>query len=118
LFEQLRASQGKNVALELVDGRIVSGTVLVANEQYVRIETMEGIGSIPIKSIQIVWEPAKQSLTEKSMERLAEELRDSVKAEIGCTGPQYGCSQQVYGAVGPLASVGGCPAVNCGAFQH
>ncbi|MDF9407131.1 MAG: hypothetical protein A4E52_01134 [Pelotomaculum sp. PtaB.Bin013] len=164
MFEQLQASQGKNIAVELVNGRMISGTVLAVNEQYVRIETMEGVGSIPIKSIQIVWEPSKQTLTEKSMERLAEKLRDSVKEEIGCTGPQYGCSQQYvcrppvfcsgvytcpgnyapgtcgptpfgsqcnmpggyscpgsqqfYGVVGPLADVGGCPAVYCGSFLY
>lgn len=164
MLEQLQASQGKNIAVELVNGRIVSGTVLTVNEQYVRIETTEGVGSIPIKAIQIVWEPSKQTLTEKSMERLAEKLRDSVKAEIGCTGPQYACSQkyickppifcsgvytcpgnyvsgtcgpfqfgsqcnmpggyscpgsqQFYGVVGPMANVGGCPAVYCGSFQY
>ncbi|MCG9968726.1 hypothetical protein L9W92_11800 [Pelotomaculum terephthalicicum JT] len=94
MFEQLQASKGKNIAVELVNGRIVSGTVITVSEQSVRIETAEGVGTIPLKAIQIVWEPSKQTLTGKSMERLAEQLRDSVKAEIGCTGPQYACSQQ------------------------
>lgn len=94
MLEQLQASQGKKIVLELVNGRILSGTVLTVNEQFVRLGTDEGVGTIPVEAIQIIWENLKRSLTEERMEDLAAKLRDGAKAQIACTGAQFNCRSQ------------------------
>lgn len=94
LQEQLKANQGKKVVLELVNGRIIPGTVIAVDQQFVRFGTDEGVGMIPVNAVQIIWEPAKRSITEENMEDVAEKLRDSVKAEIACTGFDFTCTQR------------------------
>lgn len=122
MFKQLPVLTGKNVTVELVNGRIVSGAVLAVHEQYMCVETAAGVGTVPIKAIQIIWEPLTPTQTEKSMERLAEKLRDSVKAEISGTGPQFTCSQQYIGrppdfCPGSFACPGRYVPGACGTFQ-
>ncbi|MCL6560669.1 MAG: hypothetical protein K6U74_18115, partial [Firmicutes bacterium] len=63
MFEQLQASKGKKIALELVNGRIISGTVTAVNQQFVQVQTDDGVGTIPVSAVQIVWESLKRSLT-------------------------------------------------------
>jgi len=94
LLDQLLANQGKKVVVELINGRKISGTVLSANQQFVRLETDEGIGNIPVQAVYIVWETPAQTLTRENMDEIAEKLRDSVKAHIACTSfPGFTCSQ-------------------------
>ncbi|MFA4884727.1 MAG: hypothetical protein WC601_02925 [Desulfotomaculaceae bacterium] len=94
MLDQLLANQGKKIVIELVNGRKISGTVLSANQQSLRLETDEGIGNIPAQAVYIVWEAPAQTLTRESMDEIADKLRDSVKAEIACTGFQFICNQQ------------------------
>ncbi|NPV72819.1 MAG: hypothetical protein HPY89_03265 [Pelotomaculum sp.] len=84
MLAQLQANQGKKVVLELVNGRVVTGTVLAADEQFVRLGTDEGTATIPLNAVQIVWEPAARSLTEDEMKDIAEKLRESAKAQYVC----------------------------------
>lgn len=94
MLDQLLANQGKKVVVELVNGRKISGTVLLANQQFVRLETDEGIGNIPVQAVYIVWEAPAQTLTRENMDEIAEKLRDSVKAHIACTSfPGFTCTQ-------------------------
>lgn len=91
MLDQLLASQGKQIVIELANGRKISGTVLSANQQYLRLESDEGIGNIPVQAVYIVWETPAQTLTKENMDEIAGKLRDSVKANIAYTG------QQLYG---------------------
>ncbi|MDD4168897.1 MAG: hypothetical protein PHD36_01315 [Desulfotomaculaceae bacterium] len=92
--KQLDACQGKKAVIELVNGRKISGTVLAVDRQCMRVETAAGVGTVPIQAILVVWEDRDHSPNEKNMAELAGQLRDSVKAHIGCTGPQFSCTQQ------------------------
>lgn len=94
MLEQLLANQGKKLVIELVNGRKISGAVLSVNQQYLRLETEEGTGNIPLQAVYIVWEAPTRTLTQENMDEIAQKLRDSVKAEIACTGVQFICSQQ------------------------
>ena len=93
MLEQLKASQGKKIVLELVNGRMVSGTIVAVDENFVRVEAEEGVGTIPVSAVQIIWDSLKRSLTGEAMEDLAEQLKDKIKAEIACTGFQFNCQQ-------------------------
>ncbi|TEB11533.1 hypothetical protein [Pelotomaculum propionicicum] len=96
MFEQLQANQGKNVVLELVNGRIVSGNLLAVNEQFLRVASPEGTAAIPVGSVYIVWENLKRQLTRGSIEPVAEQAED-VKEQIVCPSaytcrPSYSCT--------------------------
>lgn len=94
MLDQLLANQGKKIVVELVNGRKISGTVLAVSQQYLRLESDEGIGNIPVQAVYIVWEAPAQTLTKKNMDEIAGKLRDSVKANIACTAfPGFTCSQ-------------------------
>lgn len=94
MLEQLKANIGKTVVIELVNGRKISGTVLSAEQHYVRLQSDDGIGAIPVEAVYIVWETPARTLTSKNMDQIAEKLRDSVKAEIACNSfPGFNCAQ-------------------------
>ncbi len=94
MLEQLKANIGKTVVIELVNGRKISGTVLSAEQHYVRLQSDEGIGAIPVEAVYIVWEAPARTLTSENMDQIAEKLRDSVKAEIACNSfPGFNCAQ-------------------------
>lgn len=93
MLEQLKASQGKKVVLELVNGRMIAGSILSVDEHIVRMETEEGIGSLPVSSVQIIWDTLKRSLTGEDMEQLAEQLKDKFQSKIACSGFQFNCLQ-------------------------
>lgn len=93
LLEQLKASQGKKIVLELVNGRIIAGTVLAVDETLLRLETEEGVGIIPVSAVQIIWDTLKRSLTGEDMEQLAQQLKDKFQVQISCSGFQFNCRQ-------------------------
>ena len=94
MLEQLSANINKAVVIELVNGRKISGKVLSADQQFLRLETDEGIGTIPVQAVYIVWETPSRTLTGENMDEIAEKLRDSVKAEIACQSfPGFNCAQ-------------------------
>ncbi|MDD3653169.1 MAG: hypothetical protein PHO01_03115 [Desulfotomaculaceae bacterium] len=119
--KQLYACQGKKAVIELVNGRKIFGTILAVDQQCMRVETAEGVGTLPIKAILVIWEELHRSINEKNMEELAGRLRESVKAHISCTGPQFSCTQQ-YVCRPPdyCTSVFSCPGSyvpsSCGPF--
>ncbi|MDD3653889.1 MAG: hypothetical protein PHO01_06865 [Desulfotomaculaceae bacterium] len=146
MFEQLKAMQGKNIILELNNGRMLPGMVIDLDEDSIRFDTSDGVGIIPVSNVQIIWEPAQHSLTEEDMEVLTQKLRDKIKAESGlqqqgdikteiaCISfPAFTCSQRYicrppdtctfsfacpgnYVPGFPSAG-GGCPIFLCGPFQ-
>lgn len=94
MLEQLKANTGKTVVIELANGRKISGKVLSADQQYVRLESDEGIGTIPVQAVYIVWETPSRTLTSENMDEIAAKIRDSVKAEIACVSfPGFTCAQ-------------------------
>lgn len=94
MLEQLKANTGKTVVIELVNGRKISGTVLSADQQYVRLESDEGTGTIPVQAVYIVWETPSRTPISENMDEIAAKLRDSVKAEIACVSfPSFTCAQ-------------------------
>lgn len=133
MLEQLKANQGKKIILELTNGRMFPGRVTALDQDFIRFETSDGVGIIPISNVQIIWEPVMCSLTEENMEVLTRKLRDKIKAEIACTGfPAFTCSQRYIcrppdtctfsfacpgNYVPGSPSGGGCPLFFCGSFQ-
>lgn len=75
MLDQLKASLGKKVALELVNGKLISGILLSVDRNSVSIETDKGVGTLPFDSVQIIWAPSKMSLIRESMEQLAGHMR-------------------------------------------
>lgn len=113
MLKLLQASQGKKIVLELVNGRSISGTILAVEQQFVRVESDDGVGTIPVNAVQIIWETLTRSLTEENMENIAEQLRDSAKANLVCTGtPGQGAfvCPQIYTCRPPFACM---TAVSC-----
>jgi len=134
LLEQLKASQGKKIILELVNGRILAGNLLSVDEQVLRIETEKGIATVPVSAVQIIWDAMKRSLSDEDMRQLAEQLQDKFKTEIACTGfPGFTCASSYIcrppdtcdfsfacpGSYVPGFPSGGgaCPFFFCGPFQ-
>jgi hypothetical protein len=140
LSEHLQAYIGKNITIELVNGREFSGVVLSADHKFIRVETSEGIGTIPIQAVYIIWESLKRPLTEETMQQLAEKIRASqtagsgIESRISCTSfPGFTCSRQYicrppdictfsFACPGsyfpaPPSGGGGCPFFACGPFQ-
>ncbi|TEB05727.1 hypothetical protein Psch_02768 [Pelotomaculum schinkii] len=93
MLEQLKASQGKKIVLELVNGRIIGGTIVAVDETLLRMETEEGVGIIPVSAVQIIWDTLKRSLTGEDMEQLAQQLKDKLQVQIACSGFQFNCRQ-------------------------
>ncbi|MHB8986931.1 MAG: hypothetical protein ACYC38_13590, partial [Eubacteriales bacterium] len=94
MIQQLQVNKGKKIVLELTNGRIISGTILDVSEQFVHLGTDDGVGTIPVNFVQIIWETTKSSLTEENMDQIAGMLRESIKEQIACTGAQFTCSLQ------------------------
>lgn len=91
MLEQLKASLDKKVVLELVNGRMISGMVMAVDQQFVRVGTDEGVGTIPVDAVQIIWEPLKRSITQENMEHIAAQMRDSVKENLICYPSGFSC---------------------------
>lgn len=134
MLDQLSANQGQKIVIELANGRKISGIMLSANQQYLRLQTDEGIGNIPMQAVCVVWEAPAQTLTREHMDEIAEKMRDSVKEHIACTSfPGFTCSRSyicrppdtcTYSFACPGSYVpslpsggGGCPLFACGPFQ-
>ena len=125
MFEQLQASQGKNMVVELVNGRKISGTIVSVNHEYIRIQAEEGACTIPMNAIQIIWESQNPSITEENMRYVAEQLRNDENNRINCTSvPGFTCVNRYVcippdncvftfacpGVYSPAPPQGGCPA--------
>lgn len=97
MFEQLQANQGKAIILELVNGRTISGILLAVSEQFLRVASAEGTGTIPVNSVYIVWENPKRPLTRENINTVEEQAGDDVKEQYICPSaytcsPRYSCT--------------------------
>lgn len=64
MFELLKASQGKVIIIELVDSRIFTGKVVSVDNYYLKLDTVEGTGTIPASTILVLWEKQQRNVTE------------------------------------------------------
>ncbi|SMD08187.1 hypothetical protein [Sporomusa malonica] len=86
MLSQLKANQGKQVAIELVSGKSLFGTILEVDEKTLRMDTDEGVATILVDSIQIILENNERALEEVDMEEIVQQLRDVVEARYVCLG--------------------------------
>jgi len=97
LSEQLQNYTGKKIVIELINGRKISGVVLSSDQLFIRLESDEGVGIIPITAVNIVWETLNRSVTGEQMDQIAEQMKDSAKqynvcpCEFSCPG-SYTCA--------------------------
>lgn len=125
MLDKLIANVGKQLVVELVGGKKLSGTLVEANVEYVRIDTTEGLATFPFAVVGIFWEPMKRSLTEENMDFIANQLRSEEQSRINCTSVSgFTCWNQYYctppdncvytfacpGVYTPAQPQGGCPA--------
>jgi len=66
-LEVLQACQGKKIILEMVNEKLIAGTILSVNHQFVRLKTKEEISNIPLQALCSLWETQKRFVTEKNM---------------------------------------------------
>ncbi|MGD0152707.1 MAG: hypothetical protein ABSC17_02935 [Thermacetogeniaceae bacterium] len=89
MFEQLEKYNGNKIAVELVNGKQITGTVVAVDQQIIRLETDGGICAILISAIQVIWE--NRSLTEENTKYIAYKL--GTAAEKKPTNPIQPCYQ-------------------------
>jgi hypothetical protein len=104
---QLKAYQGKNIAIELTNGRQLFGTLLELNDKIIRVETDRGVATLLVDSIHIIWENQKRSLTEKDLEQIAEAVED-LKVQYVCPS-SFSCPGGGYTCLPPHD----CPVFTC-----
>lgn len=109
MLEQLQALQGKTVVVELVNGRKLSGTLITVSQQYMRMETDEGVGTVPIAAIQVIWESLGRSVSQEQLEYIEQQAKD--QARINCVGgfnclAQYICRPPDFCSFGPFQCPG------------
>ncbi len=64
VLNRLKAIQGKQIGIELFNGNKIIGTLLMVDEETLRVGTDKGITMLLVDSIQAIWEKPKSSLTE------------------------------------------------------
>lgn len=101
MIEELSACAGKSLWIELINGRKINGTLLESNMQFIRLQTAEGVVTIPWTAILIISEKVcreegSEALTEENMDYIAEQMRtEAAKTRINCTAaPGFTCSNQ------------------------
>ncbi|GAB6179842.1 hypothetical protein JCM14036_11610 [Desulfotomaculum defluvii] len=97
MLDQLQANLGKHLVVELVNGRKVSGTLVEANDRFIRMESEEGMGTIPYSAIQVIWENMNHTLNEENMDFIANQMRKEEESRISCTAVSgFICQNQYY----------------------
>lgn len=85
MLGQLQANLGKHLVVELVNGRKVSGTLVEANDQFIRMESEEGLATIPYGAIQVIWENMNRSINEENMDFIAGQMSKEGESRINCS---------------------------------
>jgi hypothetical protein len=61
MFAQLLSTKGDRIIIELGNGKQLAGTVIEADQKYLRLQTAEGICVVLIAAILVVWEKTDAS---------------------------------------------------------
>lgn len=96
----LKNIQGKKVVLELVNGKTITGEVLAADQQFIRVSSEWGIGTLNVDAVQIIWEPSQRSITQENMDHIAKQMRDEIKLNLVCYPNPFSCPG-TYGCAPP-----------------
>jgi hypothetical protein len=56
MFAQLLSTKGDRIIIELASGKQLAGTVIEADQKYLRLQTAEGICVVIVSAILVVWE--------------------------------------------------------------
>jgi hypothetical protein len=84
MLSKLKACQGKQVGIELVNGSKLYGTVLEVSDSTLRLDTDEGIASLLVGSVQIVWESQDSSLSDADMEEIVARVKATANTRYLC----------------------------------
>lgn len=76
MLNQLKACQGKQIAIELLNGNRIYGKLLEVSGKTLRVDSNEGIATLLVDSVQVIWENQGLSLTEADMKEIVEKLKD------------------------------------------
>ena len=96
MIEELSACKGKLLHVELINGREIKGTLTESNMQFIRLDTHEGLITIPWSAILYISEKVCRDLNEANMDYIAEQMRsEEDKTRINCTAaPGFTCSNR------------------------
>ena len=85
MLEHLKLNIGKNVVLELANGRRISGKLTEVDNQKARMDTGNGIATIPLNAFLIFWENIDISLSRD----VEQDDEKSKSQQCGCNGYQF-----------------------------
>jgi hypothetical protein len=85
VLEHLKLNIGKNVVLELANGRRISGKLTEVDNQKARMDTGNGIATIPLNALLIFWENIDISLSRD----VEQDDEKSKSQQCGCNGYQF-----------------------------
>jgi len=94
MFDQLQNYKGNRIVVELMNGRQIAGTIAAVNQQDLRLETDEGVCTILISTIQILWENLNSALAEENPKYTAQQLRTAAGEDVPEGKPL--CFQQFF----------------------
>ncbi|AQS60030.1 hypothetical protein [Desulforamulus ferrireducens] len=96
MADEMLASVGKYLTIEIINGKKISGTLLEANGHFIRLQVDNRIATVPLSALTVIWDgEGKETLTEENMEYLANQLRAEVEERVVCTSfPGFNCVNQ------------------------
>ena len=114
MSDQLLASVGKYLTIEVVNGKKISGTLLESNVQFIRLQVDSKVATIPNSAITVIWDgDSSENLTEENMDYIANQLRGEVEERVVCTSiPGFNCVSR-YLCIPPdiCTNVFACPGI-------
>ncbi|SHK62731.1 hypothetical protein [Desulforamulus aeronauticus] len=114
MADELLASVGKYLTIEMVNGKKISGILLEGNLQFIRLQVDKKVATIPYAAVMVVWDGgSSENLTEENMDYIAKQLRSEVEERIVCTSiPGFNCANR-YVCVPPdvCTNIFACPGI-------
>jgi hypothetical protein len=111
VLDLLSSYKGKRIVVELVNGKQLAGIVIEVGPQDMRMETSEGICSILISAIQVIWETAPAiagSVAADDRKTYPDSGYDHTQMYARPCASPYGCYEQHNGQPCPQ-QYGHCP---------
>ena len=114
MADEMLASVGKYLTIEMINGKKISGTLLESNAQFIRLQVDSKVATIPFSALTVIWDGgSSENLTEENMAYLANQLRGEVEERVVCTSfPGFNCVNR-YVCIPPdiCTSTFACPGV-------